>query len=82
MNYYQCVSASKRKGRQRARDAQELELKVYTLTLRPAELDQMRERFISDYGHDWTPTARRAHAGKKPNSLTTEVREQLTLQNL
>jgi hypothetical protein len=72
MNYYQCVSASKRKGRQRARDAQELELKVYTLTLRPAELDQMRERFISDYGHDW----------KKPNSLTTEVREQLTLQNL
>jgi hypothetical protein len=82
MNYYQCVSASKRKGRQRARDAQELELKVYTLTLRPAELARMRERFIRCYGHDWTPTARRAHAGKMRASLTTEVREQLTLQNL
>ena len=82
MNYYQCVSAAERKGRQRARDAQELGLKVYSLTLRPAELNRMRERFIRDYGHDWTPTARRAHARKIPASPSVEVREQLIIENL
>ena len=80
MNHQHRAAGADRKAKQRGRDTQELGLRVYTLALRPIELARMRERFFRDHGHDWSPSARRAHAEKIGAISPAEVNDQLTLE--